>query len=79
MFPRINKLKAFRPRINSSVNSSQGHLDISALNDLTESIQFDTPIPFYKSQYSIGQKWIPYKKQGKMSYLRARYNSHNYE
>ncbi|CAI2383669.1 unnamed protein product [Moneuplotes crassus] len=73
-FPRINQLRKFRPRLQSTVDESQDHLDTSSLQDIADSIPNDIQIPFFKSQYSIGQKCIPYKKQGKMTFLRESYH-----
>jgi hypothetical protein len=63
--PKINKLKAWRTRIEKNGSDSQDDLERTSLKELAESIQVDTPAPLYKNQYSIGQKWIPHHKKGK--------------
>lgn len=60
-------------KANSIINESQRSLDLSSIGDLPEPLAGEAPVPFFKSQYSIGQKWIPFRKQGKMTFLRKSY------
>lgn len=66
--PKIHKLKAIKARIGKSLDQSNDELEHQALLEILESIQIETPVPMFKNQYSLGQKWIPHQKRGKMGY-----------
>jgi len=77
-FPKIGQVKKLRNKIEKESNNSQDNLEISRIKEISENFLVDAPVPFFKSQYSIGQKWIPYKRQGKMAYLKGRHKSPRY-
>ena len=66
--PKIHKLKAIKARIGKSLDQSNDELEHQALLEILESIQIESPVPMYKNQYSLGQKWIPHQKRGKMGF-----------
>jgi hypothetical protein len=66
--PNLDKLRPRKPRFEKY-----------AQNQILESVEsmsrLDKPtIPMFKNQYSIGQKHIEYRKQGKMSYANKIYS-----
>lgn len=77
-FPKLTKLKLLQDRLNRSITSSQDELEQSALKELADSIPVETPMPLFKNQYSIGHKYIPHQKRGRMAFLKKRYKSHGY-
>ena len=67
--PKINKLKSWRTKIEKNASDSHDELERMSLRELAESIQTESPVPLYKNQYSIGQKWVPHQKKGKNYFL----------